>query len=78
MASNGGKLQYFEARNLASSYGIPLYRDFHTLDSDTVDKVLRAADFRKYRKPRNANGSRARCFYEYLNRAATVKPRLPR
>lgn len=59
-----------EARDIASTYRIPLDRDFHTLDSETVDRVLSAADSRKYRKPQAANGSRARYFHSFLCRAA--------
>jgi hypothetical protein len=44
--------------------------DFFTLSTDEVDGVLREADARRYRKPANANGSRARYFFAYLQRAA--------
>mgnify|MGYP003651203181 CR=1 FL=1 len=44
--------------------------DFHTLHSEQVAQVLTEADSVKYRKPKNANGSRARYFYEYLTRTA--------
>ena len=47
--------------------------DFHSLPSDQVAQVLREADAVKYRKPKNANGSRARYFYEYLARTARKK-----
>ena len=47
--------------------GIPC---FHSLPSDQVAQVLREADLVKYRKPKTANGSRARYFYEYLARTA--------
>jgi len=50
--------------------GIPLGADFHKLDSATVDSILRVADLVKYRKPKQAPGSRARMFYAYLNRRA--------
>lgn len=59
-----------DARDLAASHGFPLGRDFHTLDSDTVESILAAADVWRYRKPKNANGSRARYFYAYLGRLA--------
>jgi hypothetical protein len=59
-----------EALELAYRHGFPLSVDFHTLRSEQVDKVLAAADERKYRKPTNANGSRARYFHAYLSRAA--------
>lgn len=60
----------FEATDLAAAYQIPLDVDFHTLPSHTVESILAAADFVKYRKPRNANGSRARYFHAYLRRIA--------
>lgn len=58
------------ARELARLYRIPLDRDFHSLNSETVESILAAADEWKYRKPRNANGSRARYFHAYLVRRA--------
>lgn len=63
------RIDRYEAANLAQRFGFPLGADFHSLGSATVEKILAAADFRGYRKPRNAPGSRARSFYEYLNRA---------
>lgn len=45
-------------------------RDFHTLTSDEVERLLAEADRVKYRKPRNANGSRARYFHAKLQREA--------
>lgn len=59
-----------EAMGICHRYGIPIGCDFHTLNSDVVKRILNAADERKYRKPRNANGSRARYFYAYLMWAA--------
>lgn len=54
------------ARNL----GVPIAADFHTLTSDQVESVLAAADAARYRKPRNANGSRARYYHARLQRLA--------
>jgi hypothetical protein len=72
-----------DATSLATKHHIPLSEDFHTLPASTVDRITSAADEMKYRKPRNANGSRARYFYAYLRRclgkdqdaadAATIK-----
>lgn len=56
------------AREWLRAYGVPLGQDFHRLDSTTVEAVLEAAKAHKYRKPHSANGSKARCFYEYANR----------
>lgn len=42
--------------------------DFFELRSGQVDELLKAADHYKYRKPKNANGSRGRYFYEFVQR----------
>lgn len=57
-----------DARNLARRYTIPLDQDFHSLDSTTVQAIISAADEWRYRRPANANGSRARYFHAYLCR----------
>ena len=48
--------------------GLNLTADFHTLDSGTVLQLADVAKAVGYRKPRNANGSTARYFFEYLTR----------
>jgi len=58
------------AATLAAAHGIPLHQDFHALPSDTVARIVAAADAHKYRAPKAANGSRARYFYAALCRAA--------
>lgn len=60
----------YEATALATRHGIKLGRDFFTLGAFEVTQVLCAADEWRYRKPKNANGSRGRYFYAFLNRAA--------
>lgn len=40
--------------------------DFFTLRADTVGLLLNEARNYRYRKPRNANGSRGRYFYRYV------------
>jgi len=62
------RLSYYDARALSNVYCIPPSRDFHSLNSHHVQNILDAANARNYRKPKNANGSRARYFYEYLQR----------
>lgn len=65
------------ARRLSSSaacailvgVGATRQTDFHTLSSSKVDDLLRAADHYKYRKPKNANGSRGRYFFAYVQRS---------
>lgn len=44
--------------------------DFHALTSSQVERLLAEADKRKYRKPKNANGSRGRYFYALVDRVA--------
>jgi hypothetical protein len=63
-----------DAFDLAADFGINLKADFHALDSDQVGRITAAADHWKYRKPRNANGSRARYFYALLQRCARRDP----
>lgn len=58
-----------EAEELARLHRIVLFADFHSLDSSMVDRIIAAADEWGYRKPKNANGSRARYFYAYMERA---------
>ena len=53
--------------------GINRGADFHTLSSNQVDMLLRAADQARYRKPKNANGSRARYFHDLMQRRAAAK-----
>lgn len=45
-------------------------RDFHTLPASAVESLLREARAVGYRRPKNANGSRARYFHAYLVRVA--------
>lgn len=53
--------------------GINRDSDFHTLSTSQVESLLREADRVKYRKPKNANGSRARYFFQLMQRHATAK-----
>lgn len=48
--------------------------EFHALHSTAVELLLKTADRYKYRTPRNANGSRARYYYEHLQRLARRPP----
>ena len=71
------------ARSLAKRHGFSLGQNFFVLSASTVCQILDAADSVGYRKPKNANGSRGRYFYAYLNRAAyrvdraTLNPERP-
>ena len=63
----------FSARDTLSRIRGNESKDFHALDSDQVESVIYFADLHKYRRPKNANGSRARYFYAYLERVAARK-----
>lgn len=58
------------SRAILASLRIAIGQDFHTLSSSQVDGLLAVADEHRYRKPHNANGSRARYFHELLQRRA--------
>lgn len=62
------------ARLVLKSCNIGIGQDFHTLSSAQVDALLVAADRARYRKPKNANGSRGRYFHDMLQRRARVRP----
>lgn len=59
-----------QAAEILARCDVPLGADFHTLSSSQVDALLEEADRVKYRKPRNANGSRGRYFHDLLQRRA--------
>lgn len=66
------RLDRHAAREILSRIGVSAAAppDFHTLNSEAVERVLAQADARRYRKPANAPGSRGRMFYQYVTRAA--------
>lgn len=57
-----------KAAALALLPGLNLAAEFYTLNNDTVLQLVDAAKAVGYRRPRNANGSTARCFFAYLAR----------
>ena len=59
-----------DARAVLASIGATAGEDFHTLTGHQVSRLIEAADVRRYRKPRGANGSRARYFYARMLRLA--------
>lgn len=63
----------YEASNLVYRHRIPVEKDFFTLSLSEVERVLDAANEWKYRKPKQANGSRGRYFFCALQRA--LRPR---
>lgn len=62
------RLDYWQARALASTFGFNPMEDFHAMSTASKEAVIRAADSVKYRAPKNANGSRGRYFAAYVRR----------
>ena len=62
-----------QAQEILHRIGCSAAPDFFTLPIEQVAQVLWEADLVKYRRPQNANGSRARYFYGYLTRTARKK-----
>lgn len=62
-----------EACATLANCNIHVGADFHALSATQVDALLKAADYAKYEKPPNANGSRARYFHDLLQRRAQMK-----
>ncbi len=67
------KLTRDAAREILRRCGATVKHDFHHLRSDVIEALLREADAVGYRRPKNANGSRARYFHARLVRAAERK-----
>ncbi len=63
------------AYDILSRSGIPKGEDYHRLTSEQVDGLLAFADELKYRKPKHANGSRARYFHAFVERVANRRER---
>jgi hypothetical protein len=62
------KLDPREAKQLLKSDGIDFGRDFHELGSQEVERILEVARLAGYRKRRDAPGSTARMYFQYLSR----------
>jgi len=62
------KISPREAKQLLQSDGIDFRRDFHELSSSEVQRVLEVAHLASYRKSKNAPGSTARMYFQYLDR----------
>lgn len=58
------------ARALLSAMNVSVGQDFHTLTGSQVDTLLEEADRVRYRKPKGANGSRGRYFFQRIQREA--------
>jgi hypothetical protein len=57
-----------DAREQLKAHGVPLDQNFFGLSFDMKERILAAAKAHGYRASKSANGSTARCFYEYANR----------
>ena len=58
------------AREALAECGIPLGADSDLMSLRQAGDLLQYAAAWKYRRPRNANGSTARYFHDYLQRLA--------
>ena len=61
------------AHGVLISCGAKVGQDFHTLRASQVEVLLNWADHYHYRKPKNANGSRGRYFYQLVQCRAQAK-----
>lgn len=68
MAKRRRKLTACAAKRRLQQQGVSFNQDFHALPSSQVRKILDAARAAGYRKRRDAPGSKARMFYQYLSR----------
>lgn len=62
-----------DAFHVLQTCKIPAGADYDTLSNAQVHDLLQQADLRRYRKPKNANGSRARYFHDFMQRRARTK-----
>ena len=58
------------ARATLAAAGVAVGQDFYTLSGGQVNRLLEEADRVKYRRPKDANGSRGRYFHALLQRRA--------
>jgi hypothetical protein len=64
------RMTQMEAEQVLTDCDIAGGTDYHKLYGWQIDELKRFADMRRYRKPKNANGSRLRYFYAYVDRVA--------
>jgi hypothetical protein len=62
------KISPHEAKRLLQSDGIDFRQDFHQLSSSEVQRILEVARLAGYRKRKDAPGSTARMYFQYLDR----------
>lgn len=61
------------ARGVLNTEGISLKENFHTLRPSQVEAIVQLAKESGYRKPRNANGSTGRYYFQALARKARIQ-----
>ena len=61
-------IDYHSASGALNSAGIDIEANFFTLTSYQIGVLLELANVQGYRKPKNANGSRARYYFAGLQR----------
>lgn len=61
-------VNYSAVSGQLNATGIDINADFHTLPSSQVEVLVTLAKENSYRKPKNANGSTARHYFEALHR----------
>ena len=59
-----------KAREVLERVGIAVGEDFHAVSLLKRDELEEWADWVRYRKSKNANGSRLRSFHDHLQRLA--------
>lgn len=64
------RMGFYEAREIMARVGCELSADYHTLGAEQVDRVVVEAHLYGYRRPRNAPGSTARMFFQFVQRVA--------
>ncbi len=62
------KISKYDAKIMAKNEGINFNKDFFELSNSEKNILLEIAKKQGYRKSKNAPGSTARMYFEYLNR----------
>jgi hypothetical protein len=62
------KITKEEARTLAKKVGVDFNKDFYQQGFQMATELVAIAKLKGYRKPKNANGSTARYFFQYLKK----------
>jgi len=62
------KISKFKAKEMAEDAGINFRNDFFTLSNSEKNTLLELAKMQGYKKSKNASGSTARMYFEYLSR----------